>query len=51
MMFLHFYGVFEVVHGLVPGNFDRENVIIVISQDPAINAERIRVRYSWRQLA
>jgi hypothetical protein len=37
-----------VVHVLVPGNFDRENVIIVTSQDPAINAEGIRVGHSWR---
>jgi hypothetical protein len=46
-MVLDFDGCFEAVHDLVPGNFDRESVRIVISQDPAINAEEIRVSHGW----
>ena len=44
---IDFDGLFEEIHVLVLGNFDCESVLIVISQDPAINAEG-RVRHSWR---
>ncbi len=38
-------GHFEGGNVPVSGNFDYENMLIRISQDPAVNVEKIRVRH------
>ena len=42
---LGFDGLSEAVNVVVSGNFDRENLLIVISQDPAVNGE-VGVRHN-----
>ncbi len=44
---LSFDGVFEGVNDLVSGNFDPENVLILISQDPAENGQVGVRHYGW----
>ena len=42
---LGFDGLSEAINVVVSGNFDRENLLIVISQDPAVNGE-VGVRHN-----